>query len=51
MWVNIHASFPTDGGRGKTISASRPTMIVSVWCRKCDQRQNVALRASRKLAG
>ena len=27
------SSFPTAGGRGVMISGSRPTIIVSVWCR------------------
>ena len=38
------------GGRISTISGSRPTMIVSVWWRAWDQRQDTGLRTMQKLA-
>ena len=38
------------GGRITAISASRPTMIVSVWCRAWLQRQVTGFRTCMKLA-
>ena len=35
-----------DDGRGNMISGSRPTTIVSVWWRTCDQRHSVGWRSS-----
>ena len=34
----------TSGGRGTAISGSRPTMMVSVWCRVWLQRHGVDSR-------
>ena len=48
--MKASAARSRSGGRITAISASRPTMIVSVWWRAWLQRQVTGLRISMKLA-
>ena len=44
MLMNLSNSPIKETGRGAPISASRPTMIVSLWCRVWLQRQTTDSR-------
>ncbi len=50
MPVKASPAFSRSGGRITAISASRPTMMVSVWWRAWLQRQATGLRTTMKLA-